>query len=196
MSLRVPLANPKSGADIDLIALKIIMQFQPDVLAEPSPFDIEKFFEFNLEDITGVQTDYRGDLPPGIYGYTDSDEKVCVISSELMDDPFQVRFRRSTIAHETGHGLMHVSEFRLKKALLRSMHDKKHVSLRLHRAANVPTYKNPEWQAWRFAGALLMPKPTFRFAVKEGYDEKDLAKMFDVNPAFVKTRLRALKLNV
>lgn len=194
MSHRVPLANPRSGAEIDLIALNIIKQFQPEVLTEPSLFDIEKFFEFDVEVLTGVQTDYRGDLPPGIYGYTDSDEMVSIISSHLMDDPFQIRFCRSTIAHESGHAFIHVHEFRRKKALLRSMQDKKDVSLRLHREANVPVFRNPEWQAFRFAGGLLMPEQTFRFAVMEGHGERDLAEMFGVNLAFIRSRAKALKL--
>lgn len=194
MSLRVPVASPRSGAEIDAIALKIIKKFQPEILDEPAPFNIERFFECELERISGVKSDYRRDLPSGIYGYTDSDTMESVICSDLLDDPLQIKFTKSTIAHETGHVLIHVPEFRRKKALLRSIHDKEHVSLRLHRQANVKVFMNPEWQAWRFAGALLMPTPTFKAGVIKGLDELDLSELFQVNPAFVRTRLRALKL--
>lgn len=142
--------------------------------------------------------DYRRDLPSGIYGYTDSDRMESVISSDLLDAPSesQMRYARSTIAHESGHALIHVPEFRRKKASLRSIHDKEHISLRLHRQADVKVFMNPEWQAWRFAGALLMPAPTFRAAIREGLDEFDLSELFNVNPAFVRSRLRALKLEI
>jgi len=196
LSQRVPIAKPRSGAEIDEIALRIIKKFQPEALHEPTPFEIERFFECELENMYGVSPDYRTDLPLGIYGYTDSEEMVSVISSGLMDDPRQLRFARSTMAHETGHALIHVPEFRLKKALLRSIHDKEHVSLRLHREANVKIYMNPEWQAWRFAGAILMPAHTFILGVKESLGEKSLANAFMVNPAFVRTRARALKIRI
>ena len=195
MSRRVVIANPRSGAKIDQIALGIIKRFQPEILNEPVPFDIESFFELDLETISGVKP-YYSELPPGIYGYTDSDLKESVISSDLMDDWPQKKFCRSTMAHEIGHVLIHVPEFRLKKALLRSIHDKKHVSLRLHREADVEVFRNPEWQAWRFAGALLMPELTFKAAVMDGLDERKLSRQFQVNPAFIRTRLRALKLTI
>lgn len=196
MSQRVPLASPRSGKKIDEIALRILKKFQPGALSKPTPFEIERFFECELEGICGVRPDYRQDLPFGIYGYTDSEEMVSVISSELMDDPCQLRFARSTMAHETGHALIHVPEFRLKRALLRSIHNKKHVSLRLHREANVKIYMNPEWQAWRFAGAILMPADTFILGVKEGLGERGLADAFMVNPAFVRARARALRIGI
>lgn len=195
MSRRVVIANPRSGAKIDQIAIRIIKKFQPEILNEPAAFDIESFFELDLEAISDVKP-YYSDLPPGIYGYTDSDLKESVISSDLMDNWTQRKFCRSTMAHEIGHVLIHVPEFRLKKALLRSIHDKKHVSLRLHREADVEIFRNPEWQAWRFAGALLMPEPTFKTAIMDGLDEQELSRQFQVNPAFIRTRLRALKLTV
>jgi len=195
LSRKVVIANPRSGAEIDDFALRIIREFQPKVLEEPSPFDIEDFFEFDVEKISGVRPDYK-ELPVGIHGYTDSDAMETVISSDLMDDPCQKYFRRSTTAHEIGHALIHVYEFRQKKAILKSIHDKQHVSLQLLREADIPVYRNPEWQAWRFAGALLMPAPTIKPAFDEGLSVKALSTLFQVNPAFVKSRLRALKINI
>ncbi|MEW6667628.1 MAG: ImmA/IrrE family metallo-endopeptidase [Thermodesulfobacteriota bacterium] len=196
MAGRVPLANPRSGDHLERMALKVIQGSQPHLLKEAAPFDIEEFFEFDVEDICGVRIDYRSDLPDGVYGYTDSEERLTVISSELMEDPRQRRFCRSTMAHEAGHALIHVPEFRLKKAFLRSIHDEKHVSLRLYREAEIKPYMNPEWQAWRFAGALMMPARPFTDAVLKGCDVGRLADLFQVNPAFVKARGRALKMTI
>ena len=193
MARKLVAAKPRKGLNIDATALKIIKKFQPKVLIEPTPFNIEEFFEFDLEKVSRVKTDYRV-LPTGIHGVTDSDKKVSIISSDLMDDSSQIKFTRSTMAHETGHVLIHVPEFRMKKALLKSIHDDKHSSLRMYREDDIPVFRNPEWQAWRFAGALLMPAKTFKAAIQQGYDEYDLSDAFQVNPAFVRTRMRALKI--
>lgn len=193
MARKLVVANPRKGLDIDATAFNIIKRFQPKALIEPIPFNIEEFFEFDLEKISGVKTDYRM-LPSGIHGVTDSDKKMSIISSDLMDDVFKIKFTRSTMAHEAGHVLIHVPEFRLKKALLNSIHDDEHSSLRLYREDAIPIFRNPEWQAWRFAGALLMPATTFKSAIQQGYSEYDLSEAFQVNPAFVRTRMRALKI--
>lgn len=193
MSRKIVIASPRSGVEIDEIALRIIREFQPEVLNEPAPFDIERFFECELEELSGVKPDYR-EMQNGIYGYTDSDALETVISSDLIDDPFQLMFCRSTMAHEIGHVIIHVPEFRFKKALLRSIHDKKHVSLQLYRETDIPVYKNPEWQAWRFAGAILMPTPVIKAAANKGLGVREMSRLFQINPAFVKTRLRALKI--
>ncbi len=54
-------------------------------------------------------------------------------------------------------------------------------------------YVNPEWQAWRFAGALLMPACCVRAAVDAGWTKKMMSRAFDVNPAFIDVRLHDLK---
>jgi Zn-dependent peptidase ImmA (M78 family) len=193
LSRKIPSTRSRSGNEIEEIALNIIKKFQPEILDRAAPFDIEMFFECDLEQICGVEPDYR-ELPTGIYGYTDSEAMESVISSELMDDWVEKRFCRSTIAHETGHALIHVPEFKLKKAMLKSLQHKDDVSLRLYRDSEVPVYKNPEWQAWRFAGALLMPAPVIKAAINDGLDVRQLAELFQVNGAFVRSRLRALKM--
>jgi Zn-dependent peptidase ImmA (M78 family) len=193
LSRKVVPAQPRSKAQIEAFALIVLRTYQPKALEEPAPFDIERFFECELESLTGITTDYR-ELPPGVHGYTDSEQKESVISSDLMDDPRQLEFSRSTMAHETGHALYHVREFRQKKAHYKSIHDKKHFSFRMYRETEIPAYKNPEWQAWRFAGAILMPAPIIKAAVKEGHGLRAMAKMFCVNPAFVRTRLKGLDL--
>lgn len=196
MSRRIVIANPRSGRQLDTMALEIVKSFQPDILAEPAAFDIERFFDCALEAITEIKTDYRP-LPDGIYGYTDSETMESVISTELMEDPAQLFFARSTMSHEAGHAIIHVPEFRLKKAILTSIHNAQHgAALRLHRESDVPIFKNPEWQAWRFAGALLMPAVAIREAIRRGNGLRELARLFQVNPAFVETRLRALKITL
>lgn len=196
MTRKLVAASPRSGVEIDGIAMSIVKKFQPEALKEPMPFDIERFFECEMEKITGVKSDYKK-LPPEIYGYTDSRAMESVISSDLMDDSFQVLFARSTMSHETGHCLIHVPEFRRKRAILKSIHDDCHSdALRMYRETEIPVYMNPEWQAWRFAGALLMPRSAIEIGINRGGAVQDLSRWFQVNPAFIRTRLKALKIEL
>ncbi|MGA9771139.1 MAG: hypothetical protein WBV94_19050 [Blastocatellia bacterium] len=195
MSRTVPVASPKSGAGIDALSLSLVKRYQPEVLQKPMPFDIERFFECDLEDLIGVRTDYR-ELAHGIHGYTDIDKMESVIALQLMEDDSQNRFRRSTIAHEAGHVVQHVLEFRRRKEALRFIHDTEQASLKMYREQDIPLFRNPEWQAWRFAKGLLMPAASVRLAIKLGYTWRDMSEVFDVNPAFALSRLRELRSDV
>ena len=142
MTRRLVPARPRSRDDIESIALRISQSCQPDMLSNIEPFDVERFFDCYLEELTGVTSDYRV-LQPGIYGFTDADTKECVMSSDLADELWQEKFYRSTMAHEIGHAVMHVKDYRLKKTLRRFVHEKDH--LRAYRQEDIITYKNPEW---------------------------------------------------
>jgi len=188
----VPAAG-RSGKEIDLIALNLLQCYQPRVLLRPCAVDIEEFFELHLEAHTGIKASYDR-LPPGIYGVTNSERMTSIVDIDLVDDKSQILFARSTIAHECGHSIIHVPEFRKKKQLLRSIQDRDDVQLKMYRKKDVPIYRNPEWQAHRFAGAMLVPEVTLRLAWKQHQDEKTLADLYQVTPAFMRSRLRAVKL--
>jgi Zn-dependent peptidase ImmA (M78 family) len=185
-------AKPRSNASIEKNTLEIITKFQSDVLSNNEPFDIECFFDCDLEEFTGVKTDYQK-LPFGIHGYTDSELMLSVISRDLAESESQNFFTYSTIAHEVGHAFLHVKDYRKKQATLLSLHEKDH-NMRLCREEEIPLYMNPEWQAWSFAGAILMPATEVQKSLTKGYNISDLSERFRVNPAFVKSRLRKLKL--
>lgn len=186
-------ASARSGRDIDRIAMKIIQDFQPEMLSIAGQFDIEQFFEFDLKDLTGIATHYER-LPPGIHGVTDSERMTSSVELALLDDPANMAFARSTIAHECGHAIIHVPEFRRRKAVLRSIQDKADVSLKMYRKDQVETFRNPEWQAHRFAGALLVPERTLVVLWEQCRDIFELARLYGVTSAFMRSRLKAVKL--
>ena len=69
----------------------------------------------------------------------------------------------------------------------------------MHRErSTMKVFEDPEWQAWRFAHAFCMPARTVIKAVNkwgtgpEGINA--LVETFDMNPAFVRTRLKMLKI--
>jgi hypothetical protein len=192
MARKVVLAIARSGHDIDAHAERIIKEFQPEVLGKIKPFDVERFFDCELEQLTKVKPDFR-ELSYGIHGYTDITLMECVISIELADDESQRRFLRSTEAHEIGHCIQHVPEFRFKREMMRFTQRDEQATLRMHREDTVPVYRNPEWQAWRFGSALLINTPSVMTAILAGCSVLDMAEAFDVHPAFVASRLRGLK---
>lgn len=197
MSQSVPLANPRSAREIDTIAFNIVRRFQQDAVSIVMAFDVERFFELELKAQTGVEPIYLP-LSDNLLGYTDIENMECVISSELANETEDVvtkRILRATQAHEIGHCFLHVEEFRNARALLRFQHNDDHFSLQLRKQEEIKVYRNPEWQAWRFAGALLMPECCIRAAVDKNWTIKQMSWAFDVNPAFVKVRIRDLKIS-
>ncbi|WP_027714915.1 ImmA/IrrE family metallo-endopeptidase [Desulfuromonas sp. TF] len=182
-----------SGAQIEQIAGGIIKAIQPKVFTGSENFDIEHFVDVRLEDLTGIQPDYSR-LPPEIYGYTDPEQQKMVIQADLAEDDDSERFLRSTLAHETGHCILHVPI--LRQAQKYHIFKQEKGAHLYRKESGLPLYQNPEWQAWRFAGALLMPKDLVVQMLKEGLSERGLANKFNVNPAFVRYRLKSLKLSI
>jgi IrrE N-terminal-like domain len=193
MARKVVKAAARSGADIDQIARGLIQRYQPDALLEPQEFDIERFYENVLESISGVRADYQN-LGLPVHGYTDSDQLISVVDTALAENPSQRNRFRATVAHEVGHAILHVKQFRRRKEILRFTHDCEDVSLRMYREDEIPAYVNPEWQAWRFAKALLMPEQPFRRAYATGISIPELAATFGVSVDFARLRIRDLRL--
>ncbi len=80
---------------------------------------------------------------------------------------------RFTAAHELGHFFMH---------------DPASISLaRIHNNSKLPAYRNPEWQANEFAGALLMPA----YGIV-GLSVEDIAVNCGVSRAAARVRLNNL----
>lgn len=185
--------KPMSGKQIEQLAACILAKYQPESLRTGTPFDIHRFVDTKLEDLTGVTPIYSIELPPEIYGLTDSAGNRLEIQESLADDPFQEKFFRSTLAHETGHCFLHVPQLRTLKRV-QIFKQGKEDGVQLYRKDNIPLYCNPEWQAWRFAGALLMPEGPFRSMMNAGAGIAELSNEFKVNVPFVRARMKALKI--
>jgi len=182
----------------------------------PQPIDIERFVEkrFGFYEF--------GKLEPGILGYTKFSrrgvEKV-VISHALGEESTTVSKRRirTTLAHESGHGLFHAPLFAVAHMDHRSMfEDPAHDDtprilcrdVSGSEAGHRPRGKWFEIQANMAIGALLLPRRIFEEALKPYLAEaggllggmrldeskreeaaRSLAEVFDVNPAVVRIRL-------
>jgi hypothetical protein len=187
---------------------------------EPSSIRIDRFIEKKFD----ISTSYDS-LKEGIIGYTlfgkDGVEKI-VISRELDEDDSIVSERRirTTMAHESGHGLLHAQLFYLGKKPLNLFHgESSNEPIIMCRKSNIPgilerssDYKGDWWefQANAAMGALLLPfslvnKALEPFLLESGLlgkktlieDKREeacrtLVSIFDVNPIVAKIRLDKL----
>ncbi|WP_173198057.1 ImmA/IrrE family metallo-endopeptidase [Geobacter sp. SVR] len=189
--------SPMSGRQIDQLANSYLSYYQPEALRNPAPFDVHRFVDTKLEDLTGVVPVYSRDLPPEIYGLTDSSENRLEIQETLAEDPFQEKFFRSTLAHEAGHCIIHVPQLRKINrghVFRQAKEDGAEGGVKLYRKDDIPLYCNPEWQAFRFAGALLIPEGPLRMMLASNASTSEIADTFNIHPAFLRSRMKALKL--
>ncbi|MBI5139012.1 ImmA/IrrE family metallo-endopeptidase [Candidatus Nomurabacteria bacterium] len=183
-----------SRNDINELALKIIKHFQPKVLQGLEAFDIDRFIEI-VEDEMQIDFDFTSDLPAGVHGCTSTIDNKVLILSDLVDDPYSIKYARSTIAHETGHVILHLPFLRnLSKDKIFSQKKEENYGLNLYSKKSLRAYEDPEWQAWEFAGALLMPKPAITVLKASGSTLYSMANLFNVNKVFLDSRLRKLKM--
>lgn len=195
--------EPTNKLSIERIANRLLVENQPEVLKNIIPFNIEEYVELVL--VNEKPIDYRVtyDLLPsnGVYGMTlppdpsseNPSRSKLIISPEIAEDPKSERFFRSTLAHELGHCTLHLPSIIKRKIQTKLVQLKKEKEgFKLYRQDDLPIYMNPEWQAWHFAKSLLMPKEPLIKLLQQGRDENYIADAFNVNPAFVRSRIRTL----
>ncbi len=197
LNQKVPVVRPLSRARIENDTLKFLKQHQPDSLKYAQEVDIEAIFEIVIPQIKpGLKTRYvdLSSIGSGIMGYTDANNKVCCIHQELYEaalaDPTSSEGRRfrATVAHEISHCLYHYSYLKTFQSFC-SVAGKNTL---MRKRSDIPAYKDPEWQAWEQAGALLMPKPCIEKLIEEGKSAWEIADIFNVNPVFVQGRIERL----
>lgn len=183
-----------SRKEIEKSASDIVRAFHPAVLEGKAPFNIDRFIEI-VENELKIDFDFTSDLPPGVHGCTSTIDNKVLILSELSDDPNNLRYLRSTVAHETGHVLFHLPMLKrlcTDKTFTQKKAESKNFSL--YSQKPVKAYEDPEWQAWEFAGSLLMPKIALVTLKEKGASVGEMADTFMVNQVFVRKRLRDLKM--
>lgn len=180
---------------IERTSLRLLRELQPRAVKGSEPTDIESIFEFYIPEKFGIETGYTdlSSLGPDVLGYTDAAMKISKVDSSLSnakDVPTARRFR-ATVGHEAGHCLKHVNYLNIfTSSTFRNFAE----GLYRKDRHSIKPYEDPEWQAWEFSQAWLMPKHLILRYRQKGYDTRDMADCFDVNPAFVEVRLRKLKI--
>jgi hypothetical protein len=179
---------------------------------DPQPIRIDRYVEKRFK----VTIEYD-ELGPGVLGYTQfgkSGVKAVVVSRALDEEGTVVGNRRvrSTLAHESGHGIFHTYLFfetGANSLFPEGTGEKPRVLCRDEEQGGTGGYKGNwwEWQANRAIGSLLLPKRLVAKAVEQFVESVGLlgltvlpttqreaavqlvAGVFDVNPVVARRRL-------
>lgn len=196
MSKRIMLAEPLGRERIERIAQSVLKDFSPKSLEKLGFLDVEMMYETYIPKRFGIATGYQ-ELTAGVHGYTSPAHLESAVSLSLVesDDQSTIRFGRSTICHEIGHCVLHAHQFKRRNQIDSFLHDKTHPSeQKLFRREEIKPYMDPEWQAWWFCKAILLPKELIKNEVYKGSSIKQIANMVNLNPAFIEVRLKNLSL--
>ena len=196
----LPVVHSTSWEAIERLAESLLREgFFPEIKAG-EPADIIRFFEVDLPDLmasrygvngfsTGVRNLERLLNRRGLEGYTNAQEKYSYLDETLYYDEScsGQRRLRSTAGHEVYHCIQHVPIMRDFISANGGLPTSEY-----YREGNsIPAYQHPEIQADIFAGCILMPRQELRVLDREGkLTEEYLTVRFNVNPAFVRSRLR------
>jgi len=189
MSNYVPPVAPMSKRAIEEEATKLVRTHYPHVLREPTEFPVLEFFDHVLREDYQLDTGVD-ELSDGVEGMTWPDGRVMVSEETYRGAAIGIPRCRFTVVHESYHGLKHVRQIR--KALVDSG------ELVLYRRTTIEAYRDPEWQANYFAGAILMPATMVkRMAAGEGrlILPIAMAEVFTVSVAAANVRLQKLRIS-
>ena len=183
----------------------------------PEPVRIDRF----VEKYFNVSPRYES-LPDGVLGFTEFGRdgvKGIVVTTALDEEGGKVSDRRirTTLAHEGGHGLLHMHLFALgekPQSLFEDDSDRPEIMCRdvQGETSGRSGYDGRWWeyQANRAIGGLLLPRRLVRAAVEPYCEEqgglglsgikedereraaRELADIFDVNPVVTRIRLEEL----
>ncbi len=123
---------------------------------------------------------------------TEKDETHILIQQslwhELLDGGRAANRARATLAHELGHAILHVPILRRRMSLPNA----ETLLNRKMRRDEIPPYRDPEWQAWAFAGNFLAPRAAILASGENTVQA--LADRFEVSGSMMRSHLKRLKL--
>ncbi|WP_441279828.1 ImmA/IrrE family metallo-endopeptidase [Bradyrhizobium sp. 63_E2_N1_3] len=169
-------APPRSGDNIEDLADAVRQAFG---LLDVPYFPVVPFVELGIQHLNpGIMFDVvEGDLLGARMGAVNPLTGQFMVREDIYDAAVQGQPRhRFTVAHEAGHAMMHVGTLNRMPASV----------------GKVPAFRDPEWQANRFAAALLMP----RHLVRQCTSVAEIMQRFGVSRECAEFRIKTLKLSV
>ncbi len=188
--------------EIDTIGEEFVRDFQPGVLTDPEPVDVEGFIECYL----GMTTDYQYLSHNGIYlgmtVFNDTDNvivwspetnqaeyisaraRTVIVDNRLLEDNQEHRYR-FTLGHEGGHDIFHTAFFHYDPNQLSLLDTPMAPMIQCRRDNTQTGQKNPrcwndhdrmEYQANRFSSAFLMPKSAVKLLAQRHRQESRLVR--------------------
>lgn len=187
MASKVPAVKPMSTVDIERVSAKAMRKIKAIASGRDGAINILQLFE-RLDEFDSKLQPGVDELPLGVLGQVTPDGHVLLSETtyrELLADDPRARF---TTAHECGHAILHFDQVRARFT--------EGSRGRLYRRADIPAYRDPEWQANAFAAATLMPRPAMRrLAHRKPSDlVQEVARFFNVSRESASIRVRKLAL--
>lgn len=190
----VPPVNPLGMAVIEELGRCFLEQFSPETLVCPRALDVlrlvdELMPEFGIHVYPASRAEI-GDRA----GATDpkGNGEIAILVAETVWDQLELPpprnyYARTTVCHEIGHAILHVPI--LRRRLLIS-----DVLARTQRS-RLRAYEDPEWQAWAFAGTILMPSVTLQMLGAQGarLTPSAVSAKYEVSAQMAASHLRRLK---
>jgi len=190
----VPPVNPLSISAIEEVGRCFLEQLSPQSLIEPIPLDVLNVVDNVLPNF-GVHCYPATPAELGERaGATDprGGHEVVILVAEsvweaLESEPPTSHYARTTICHEIGHAILHVPLLR-RRLLVTDV-------LARTQRANLRAYHDPEWQAWTFAGTILMPSITLRMLQSQHNElpARLVGATYHVSEQMAQSHLRKLK---
>lgn len=194
LSEEVPPVRPLSVAAIEELGSCFLEQLAPEVLAKPQALNVCKLIDTVLPHFgIHVAPASREELGNRA-GATDpkGDDEINILVSESvwnnLDESAPIcYFARTTVCHEIGHAVLHVPV--LRRRLLQTD------SLARTQRGKLRAYEDPEWQAWAFAGSILIPSPTLKKLSdkNDGLTLESVSETYDVSQQMARSHINRLK---
>ena len=199
--------------EIDTIGEAYVRDFQPEVLRNPAPVDIEGFIECYL----GMTTDYQYLSHNGIYlgmtvfndtdrvivwspetnraEYISAKARTVIVDNSLLEESQKHRYR-FTLGHEGGHDIFHSAFFRYDPNQMSFFGSTMAPMIQCRRDNTKMSKTNPrnwndhdrmEFQANRFSSAILMPKSAVELVAQRHRKERSLIRSIAIVHDVVET---------
>ena len=191
----VPPVNPLGVAAIEELGRCFLGQLAPEMLVTPQPLNVLGLVDTRLPKfgihVCPASREEIGNRD----GATDpsGDGEIAILVTEEVWEALESaapksHYARTTVCHEIGHAILHVPVLR-RRLLLNN-----DVLARTQRS-NLKPYEDPEWQAWAFAGTVLMPSVTLRMVQAECklLTPEIVSDTFEVSAKMAQSHLRRLK---
>ena len=195
----VPVVSKK---ELDAIGERFVRDFQPDVLKNPAPVDIDGFIECYL----GMTPDYQFLSHNGIYlgmtvfnatnkvpvfdpvnqraEYITAKARTVIIDNRLLEENQQHRYR-FTLGHEASHDILHSGFFSYNPDQMSIFDTPMAPMIQCRVDSTTPKKTDPkdwtdqermEWQANRLSSAILMPFTAVGIVAKRYPNVRDSVK--------------------
>ncbi|MHB1952324.1 MAG: ImmA/IrrE family metallo-endopeptidase [Sulfobacillus sp.] len=190
----VPPVNPLSVAAIEELGRCFLDQLAPEMLVKPQPLDVLGLADTRLQKfgihVYPASREEIGNRDGATNPKGDGEVSILVAEEvwETLESAIpKCYYARSTVCHEIGHAILHVPVLRRRLLLNDALARTQRVRLR--------AYEDPEWQAWTFAGAILIPSATLRMLqAQQGPLTPELvSSTFEVSAGMAQSHLARLK---